>query len=104
MIQAVPVEQFLKRYVILAPTTWINDFVVLTRTAGKEVKLDGTAVAGPWLPVGASGFETVVVKVADGPHVLEGEERFGVSVSGYDSFDSYSYPGGLNQKVINPVE
>ena len=104
MIQAVPVEQFLKRYVILAPTTWINDFVVLTRTAGKEVKLDGTAVAGPWLPVGNSGFETVVVKVADGPHVLEGEERFGVSVSGYDSFDSYSYPGGLNQKVINPVE
>lgn len=104
MIQAVPVEQFLNRYVILAPSTWINDFVVLTRSAGKAVMLDGVAVAGPWVAVGTSGFETTVVRVADGSHVLEAADRFGVSVSGYDSYDSYSYPGGLNQKVINPVE
>ncbi|MBP9085631.1 MAG: hypothetical protein KBG15_05905 [Kofleriaceae bacterium] len=104
MIQAVPVEQFLNRYVILAPSTWINDFVVLTRTAGKAVRLDGVEVAGPWVAVGSSGFETTVVSVADGSHVLDAADRFGVSVSGYDSYDSYSYPGGLNQKVINPVE
>ncbi len=104
MIQAVPVEQFLNRYVILAPSTWVNNFVVLTRTAGKAVMLDGAAVAGPWVAVGGTGFETAVVSIVEGAHVLEAADRFGVSVSGYDSYDSYSYPGGLNQKVINPVE
>jgi hypothetical protein len=28
--------------------------------------------------------------------------QFGVIVLGYDSYDSYAYPGGLDQKQINP--
>lgn len=41
--------------------------------------------------------------MADGVHVLDGSSPFGVAVSGYDSFDSYSYPGDLGQAVINPI-
>jgi len=40
----------------------------------------------------------------DGVHVLDGNMPFGVSVTGYDTYDSYAYPGGLNQTVINPIE
>ena len=41
--------------------------------------------------------------VPDGVHTLDGDMPFGVAVSGYDQYDSYSYPGGLGQAVINPI-
>jgi len=104
MIQAIPTQQYLQSYVILVPGTWINDYLVLTRKAGSQVVVDGTTVSAGWLPIAATGWEATRYLVPDGVHVIDGTEPFGVSVSGYDSFDSYSYPGGLNQMVINPIE
>lgn len=103
MVQAVPTEQFLDSYVILVPGTWVNDYVVLTRKAGIPVSIDDVEVTAEWNPVGA-GLEVARVPIADGVHVLAGNEPFGVTVIGYDSYDSYAYPGGLNQQVINPVD
>lgn len=104
MIQAIPTEQYLNRYVVLVPNTWIFDFAVLVRPVGAVVSLDSAPINVAWRPVGASGFEAATVPVSDGVHVLESLMPFGVSVSGYDEYDSYSYPGGLNQQVINPIE
>lgn len=104
MVQAIPTEQYLSHYVVLVPGTWINDFVVLIRKAGEPIMIDGTAPTATWNAIGTTGWETAVVSVADGVHVLDGGAPFGVAVSGYDQYDSYSYPGGLNQTVINPVE
>jgi len=53
--------------------------------------------------VGSSNFEANRVLVADGVHVLSGSLPFGVSVLGYDAYDSYGYPGGLDQQIINPM-
>ncbi len=103
MVQAIPTEQYLMHYVVLVPGTWNLDFLVLIRKQGSTVLVDNNAPAVTWNPV-AGGWETAVVSVSDGVHVLDGTEPFGVAVSGYDEFDSYSYPGGLNQTVINPVE
>jgi len=103
MVQAVPVEQFLSAYVILVPTTWVYDSVTLIRKAGATVKIDGNPVASGWVSVALSGYEVTRTRVGDGVHVLEGTEPFGVIVNGYDAYDSYSYPGGLNQQVINPI-
>jgi len=103
MMQAVPVEQFLSQYVVLVPNTWVNDFLVLTRKTGESVTLDGTAVTSGWVTVGASGYEVARVAVADGVHTLGGSAGFGVIVIGYDQYDSYGYPGGLNQQLINPI-
>lgn len=104
MIQAIPTAQYLQSYVILVPGTWVYDFLVLTRKTGASVLVDGVAVTTGWTPVGASGYEATRYPVPDGVHVVDGSEPFGVSVSGYDDYDSYSYPGGLNQTVINPIE
>jgi hypothetical protein len=103
MVQAVPVEQYLTRYVVLVPTTWVNDYLILVRPQGAVIQIDGGPVNASWVAVGGSGYEVARVPVADGVHVLTGSQRFGVTVMGYDSYDSYAYPGGLNQDLINPT-
>jgi hypothetical protein len=110
MVQAVPVEQYLDQYVVLVPGTWQNDFLILIRPEGASVQVDGVEVSGPWTFVGPTNYEGIhryeVARhpVEDGVHVLSGSEPFGVIVLGYDEFDSYAYPGGLDQQVINPVQ
>jgi hypothetical protein len=103
MVQAVPVEQYLDQYVVLVPTTWINDYLVLTRQTGATVQVDGNAVTSGWTSVGTTNYEVTRLAVADGVHVLLGSHPFGVIVVGYDRWDSYAYPGGLNQARINPI-
>ena len=108
MVQAVPVEQFLDHYVVLVPDTWVNNYLVLTRSHGQMVSVDGTPVGSGWVPVGPSLdnpiYEVARVSADHGIHVLEGAGPFGVIVVGFDQYDSYAYPGGLDQQVINPIE
>jgi hypothetical protein len=103
MVQAVPTDQYLDRYVVLVPTTWQTDYFVLTRPGGSEVRVDGTPVSTTWTPVGASPYEVGRVNVPDGVHVVDGDSPFGIIILGYDPYDSYAYPGGLNLQVINPI-
>ena len=102
-VQAVPAEQYLKQYVILVPNTWQTDYVVLTRQQGATVDIDGNPVTTGWTPVGTSGYEVARVGVADGVHEIHGSQPLGVIVVGWDAYDSYAYPGGLNQALINPI-
>jgi hypothetical protein len=103
MVQAVPTEQFLAAYTILVPATWTNDYLVITRKEGTMVLVDGVPPNVTWNPV-PGGWQTGVLSgLADGVHTLESNIPFGVHVNGYDEYDSYAYPGGLNQTVINPI-
>ncbi len=107
MVQAVPVEQYLDNYVVLVPNSWDPDYLTITRTPGEAVTVDGIHIdAWPaWsetAPINGS-WEVVRIDVEDGTHVLEGTAPFGVIVSGADAYDSYCYPGGLNQQIINDV-
>jgi hypothetical protein len=108
MAQAVPVEQFLDRYVVLAPPNWINDRMVITKPVGATVTLDGNPVPQTSFVAIANAnnpavWEVARLTVTDGVHTLSGSAPFGVMIHGYDSYDSYGYPGGLNQQVINPL-
>ena len=104
MVQLSPVEQFLPRYVVLVPGTWITDVAVVARTAGAEILLDGVAIADNlFVQVANSNYEVARVPVADGVHVFDGgEEPFSVVIVGYDSYDSYAYLGGTGTGIINP--
>jgi len=107
MVQAVPVEQYLDNYVVLVPNSWDPDMMTLTRTPGETILVDGIDVDN-WpasftlIPINAD-WEVIRIDVEDGTHVLEGTAPFGVIVSGADSYDSYCYPGGLNQEIINDL-
>ena len=104
MVAMAPSEQFLPRYVILVPGTWINDVAVVTRPTGAQILLDGVAISDAMFnPVAASGFEVARVPVPDGVHVFDGgEEPFSVIIVGYDQYDSYAYLGGAGTGKINP--
>jgi hypothetical protein len=108
MTQAVPVEQFLDQYLVLVPGAWTYDYFILTKPVGATVSIDGNAVPpASFLPIN-NGVDPVAwevgrVAVPDGVHSLVGSAPFGVVVVGYDAYDSYAYPGGLDQQLINPI-
>lgn len=104
MTQYVATEQFLPRYVVLVPGTWVNDVLVLTRPAGAPIEIDGVAVPNAdFEAVGDGTWEVARVDAADGVHVLDGgDANFGVVVVGYDQYDSYAYVGGTGTVIINP--
>jgi len=107
MVYTSPAEQFLPRYVVLVPATWVNDVLVITRHAGEGVLLDGEPLPDdPFIPVASSGYEVGRVPVPDGVHTLASEDEeygLGVLVVGYDTYDSYAYAGGMGMGEINPV-
>ncbi|RLB65204.1 MAG: hypothetical protein DRI90_02610, partial [Deltaproteobacteria bacterium] len=108
MTQAVPVEQFLDSYVVLVPGSWVLDFVILTKPIGSTITIDGSPVPQSNFIVINDGvnppqWEVARVAVSDGVHTATGTQPFGIVVVGYDFADSYAYPGGLNQQLINPI-
>ncbi|MCA9662562.1 MAG: IgGFc-binding protein [Myxococcales bacterium] len=104
MVQLSPIEQYLPRYVVLVPGTWVNDVAVITRAVGATVTIDDVPVNdAAFNPVANSGYEVARVPIPDGVHVLDGgEDPFGVVIVGYDSWDSYAYLGGTGTGTINP--
>jgi hypothetical protein len=105
MVYVSPTEQFLPRYVVLVPGTWINDALIITRHAGAGVDLDGEPLPDdPFVPVANSGYEVARIPVDDGIHTLSagGGTTLGVIVVGWDQWDSYAYAGGMGMGEINP--
>jgi hypothetical protein len=106
MLYVSPTEQFLPRYVILVPGTWINDALIITRSTGSEVLLDGETIpAAEFVDVASSGFEVARIDVDDGVHIIEsqnGVDGLAVGVVGWDMYDSYAYFGGMWFAPINP--
>ncbi|MCY0991787.1 IgGFc-binding protein [Nannocystis sp. ILAH1] len=104
MVQMAPVEQYLPRYVVLVPGTWITDVAVVTRPVGAVITMDGVPISdAEFNPVGASGYEVARIACPDGVHVFDGgDSPFQVIIVGYDQHDSYAYLGGTGTGKINP--
>jgi hypothetical protein len=106
MIYVNPVEQFLPRYVVLVPTTWEGDALVITRDTGVGVLLDGVAIPeADFNEVFGTNHEVARVSVADGVHTVQSvnsSHPVGVIVIGWDYADSYAYTGGMGMLAINP--
>ena len=102
-----PFEQFLADYTISTPASGFSaNFVnIVTSDAGVGlVTLDGVAIpAGDFTAIGTSGFSGAQVSISLGSHHLSSSLPFGVFSYGYDSFDSYGYPGGMSLAPIAVV-
>lgn len=94
-----PFEQFLSGYTISTPAAGFSSnyvSVVVPDSAVGAVTLDGVAIsAGDYTAIGSTGFSGVAVPVTLGSHQLDSPVPFGLTVYGFDDYDSYGYPGGL---------
>ena len=101
-ILSVPVEQYRTSYIFLTPPNYANDSITIIAPTGAEVTLDGTPVAAADFAETApgSGWSTAQLTVADGVHQLEATEPVGLTVTGYDQYVSYGYPGGLDLEIL----
>lgn len=107
MMLVPPYEQFLADYTVTTPASGFRaNFVnVIAPTAAVgSVRLDGTPIpASSFTNIGATGFSGARVNLALGSHHLTGTLPFGVFVYGFDSYDSYGYPGGMSLSPVATV-
>lgn len=105
MIVLPATAQFQDKYVFLMPQGYTRNVVTVIRPSGSPLSLDGAALAdGMFLPLGALGadtYEYAHVEAAPGSHVLEGDDPFGIIVSGNATDVSYGYAGGSGVGVIS---
>ena len=111
MVQMVATEQYLKDYVFLVDTSYVNDFAKLVRPTGAAVDVAclGVVPENRWTAVGASGFDVATIDMnpgeamcGTGTNTATSDVGFGIVVSGQSYAASYAYPGGLALQVINP--
>ncbi len=102
-----PYEQFLSNYTVSTldaglTVNYIN--VVAPDEAVGQILLDGVNIpAGDFTAIGTSGFSGSQVPVSEGSHNLSGPLPFGIFVYGFDEYDSYGYPGGMNLSAVASV-
>jgi hypothetical protein len=106
-------EQFRSEYVFLVPDTWQDNYMVLSRPAGVSITFDGMPLgegefdgcyAGPIGMVGGVMFDQLTCKLTEGKHTLSATLPIGLMVFGYYSVGAYSFAGGSDVKIINPIE
>ena len=101
---AVPVEQYRKDYVVLAPNKYELDYMNVVAPLDAKVTIDGVDVpAGDYEPV-SSAYHVVRRLIADGEHRVSADKPIGVIVYGYDQYVSYGYPGGLDLRDLGIIK
>lgn len=108
MMLITPYEQFLGNYTFSTPASgftgnYVN--VVAPAAAVGTLKLDGVVIpAASFSAIGSTGFKGAQLNISLGSHTINGSNLpFGIFVYGYDSYDSYGYPGGQSLAPVASV-
>lgn len=107
MMLVSPAEQFLSRYTFTTPASGFrSNFVNVVAPSAQvsDVTLDGTAVpASEFTPIPGTDFSAAQLDIGLGSHSMTSPKPFGIYVYGFDSYDSYGYPGGAAYAPINEL-
>ena len=115
MVNIVPRDQFLSKYLFLTDPTYGNTNLVFVRSAkdAKDVTLDCLGTVKGWQAIGGSGYEMARVDMMfngepvgeceNGVHRASSDAPFGLTVWGFDLTASYGYPAGMAAKPLNHV-
>jgi len=105
-------EQHRKDYVFMVPDTFDKNFGVFSKPVAANVMLDGIAlnsvefsqcVTAPIGTVANVMYEQVTCPLTEGHHSVVSDLPFGLSVYGRYSVGAYSFVGGSDVKLINPI-
>jgi uncharacterized repeat protein (TIGR01451 family) len=102
----IPAAQYLPAYTFstVGGGQFLCNFVtIIAKNADVgTLTLDGVAVpAGSFTAIGTSGYSSALVPVDSGSHQTASTNGHGLTVEGYNGFDSYLYPGGAALNAIN---
>lgn len=98
-----PTEQFLPKYTFITPTGYAENYVnIIAPTYSlNDLILDGFPVnPSIFTPFGTRGLSAGTIALSEGTHTMSGTAPFGIYVYGYNSYVSYSYPGGLALRIL----
>ncbi len=99
-----PVDQFRTEYVILTPSSWQTNWVVISARVGSAVSLDGTDTSTcetePSGTLDGADYESRRCFLIEGVHKLSGEVPFGIVAYGYGGAGSYAFVGGADVRKI----
>ncbi len=108
MLLLEPQEHYLSRYVIqtlpdsilVESNVYTGPFrhhlvnLIADELVRETITLDGAPVSPEWRPIEFSELYGASLRIESGSHVLEGAGPFGLSVYGFDRYESYAHYGG----------
>jgi len=103
-------EQHRDRYTFLIPTSFQDNYMVVTMPENATVVVDDQNEFGPNCverPIGmldGVNYKQQTCKLNEGVHKIRSDQPVGLTVYGYYNVGSYGYPGGSDVKLINPID
>jgi hypothetical protein len=106
MANMIPPDQYLSSYTFstVGGSQFAQNFLTLIApdTALGLVTLDGSPISpAQFTPIGSTGFSSTLLPLAQGSHSTASPQPHGITVEGFNAFDSYIYPGGAQLEFIN---
>ncbi len=102
----IPSEQYLTDYTFstVGDSQFVQNFatIIAANTDVGSLLLDGVPVpAGDFTPFDDIPFSSAVIELTQGTHTTSSLNPHGITVEGYNGFDSYIFPGGALFGFIN---
>ncbi|MBV1892349.1 MAG: IgGFc-binding protein [Gammaproteobacteria bacterium] len=103
-----PSEQYLSDYTFstVGNSQFVENYVTIVAEDSDTatLTLDGSIIGTEYFsPINGSGFSIARLFLESGTHTTSSFGVHGITVEGYNSFDSYIYPGGALFQFINPM-
>jgi hypothetical protein len=103
----VPSDQYLPGYTFstVGGGQFVENYVSIIADNADvgTLMLDGTPVAAAsFTPIAGTSFSSAIIRLSSGTHTTASVNGHGITVEGYNSYDSYIYPGGARFQFINP--
>lgn len=101
-----PLEQFLPGYTLTTVSGFATHYVnlVVPNSITGSVVMDGSPLsASLFTAIGSSGFSGAQITVASGSHTFTAPLPFGAFQYGFNTNDSYGYPGGQSFSPVATV-
>lgn len=101
-----PLEQFLAGYTLTTVSGFATHYVnlVVPNSITSSVIMDGSALSSSlFTPIGSSGYSGAQISVANGSHTFTAPLPFGAFQYGFNTNDSYGYPGGQSFSPVATV-
>ncbi|HTJ46043.1 MAG TPA: IgGFc-binding protein [Kofleriaceae bacterium] len=103
------IDQFRQHYVFLVPTTFQDNYMVVSMPVGSHIELDGSVEFPPTCTqrdigeVDGKMYRQWTCRLEPGPHKITTDEAAQLIIYGYYNVGSYAFLGGSNVNIINPI-